>query len=209
MHTSAWNDDLEYIQQPATDTIWALDASEVLESSLRGEHNRRNATLVYKALEYLDIGDTLTITSALIRFPGTDRRFERLADNLVSDYGHHPEEIAATLQLAREITDEIVLVYQPHQNWRQHFIRDQYVNQFELAKKVYWLPTYLTRENADQPVLTPQELTVNITNKDAIEYAELNDALWTAIQKHRDEGHLVLCMGAGTIDGWVRDQLAR
>ncbi|MGH7218529.1 MAG: Mur ligase domain-containing protein [Candidatus Microsaccharimonas sp.] len=207
-HTIAWKHDLDYIQQTVNDAIWALHPNEVLELSLHGEHNRRNATLVYKALEYLGLGDTLTITNALIRFPGTDRRFERLGENLISDYGHHPDEIAATLQLANEITDDIVLVYQPHQNWRQHFIRDQYVNQFELAKKVYWLPTYLTRENTDQPVLTPQELTANITNKDAIEYAELGDALWAEIQKHRDEGHLVLCMGAGTIDAWVREKLA-
>ncbi len=207
-HTIAWKHDLDYIQQPTNDTIWALQPNEVLELSLHGEHNRRNATLVYKALEYLEVGDTLTATNALIRFPGTDRRFERLAENLISDYGHHPDEIAATLQLAREITDDIVLVYQPHQNWRQHFIRDQYVDQFELAKKVYWLPTYLTRENTDQPVLTPQELTANITNKESIEYAELGDALWAEIQKHRSEGHLVLCMGAGTIDSWVREKLA-
>ncbi len=149
---------------------------------------------------------------ALIRafetFPGTDRRFEKLAENLYSDYGHHPEEIAVTLQLAREVSDHVVLVYQPHQNWRQHFIRDQYTNQFEQAETVYWLPTYLTRENTDQVVLTPQELTSNITNLDAIHYAELNDALWNEIQNHIAEGKLVVCMGAGTIDNWVRTSLS-
>jgi UDP-N-acetylmuramate--alanine ligase len=145
--------------------------------------------------------------AALVRFPGTDRRFEKLADNLVSDYGHHPEEIEATLQRAREGAEKVVLVYQPHQNWRQHFIRDQYTNQFELAEKVFWLPTYLTRENPDQPTLTPRDLTANLTNLTAVEYAELNDALWDQIQQYRSDGYLVLCMGAGTIDGWVRGKL--
>lgn len=208
-HTIAWQRDLSYIEQPADDAIWALGDDERLGIRLLGIHNRRNATLVFKALEYLGIGDTGQNTAALVRFPGTDRRFEKLGENLYSDYGHHPEEIAATLQRARESSEKIVLVYQPHQNWRQHFIRDQYTDQFELAEKVFWLPTYLTRENPDQAVLTPQELTVNLTNKDAVEYAELNDALWTEVQTYRDNGYLVLCMGAGTIDGWVREQLAR
>ena len=205
--TIAWQQDLDYIEQPANDSIWALDPEQTIDVDLLGEHNRRNATLVSKALENLGLADKERSIEALATFPGTDRRFEKLADNLYSDYGHHPEEIAATLQLAREASEEIVLVYQPHQNWRQHFIRDQYTDQFEVADKVFWLPTYLTRENSDQTVLTPQELTTNITNKDALEYAELNHALWNEIQKARESGALVLTMGAGTIDSWVREQL--
>lgn len=206
-YTIAWQHDLDYIQQPVNDTIEALQDDAALGIRVLGAHNRRNATLVYKALERLSIGDIQTISAALDRFPGTNRRFEQLGDNLYSDYGHHPEEIAATLQRAYESSHNIVLVYQPHQNLRQHFIRDQYTNQFELAEKVYWLPTYLTREDPTKPVLTPQELTANLTNKDAVEYAELNAELWNAIQAAREAGKLVLVMGAGTIDGWAREQL--
>lgn len=206
--TIAWKKDLEYINQPLGSSIWALDSTETIQVKLAGEHNRRNATLVLKGLEYLKIGNTETNQANLENFPGTDRRFEKLADNLFSDYGHHPEEIAATMQSARELSDNVILIYQPHQNWRQHFIRDQYTDQFELAEKVYWLPTYLTRENPDQAVLTPQELTTHITNKDALVYADLNDELWRDIQTYRTAGKLVLCMGAGTIDGWVREKLA-
>lgn len=207
-HTIAWKKDIDYIRQPVNSGIWALTADEIAPVRLTGEHNRRNATLVLKTLEYLELGNDEKNRSILEAFPGTDRRFEKLADKLYSDYGHHPEEIAATLQLAREVSDRVVLVYQPHQNWRQHFIRDRYTDQFELAEKIYWLPTYLTRENPDQPTLTPQELTQNITNKETIEYAEPNDALWQKIQEARDDGALVLAMGAGTIDGWVRERLA-
>jgi len=205
--TIAWEKDIEYIEQPTNDSIWALGETETSQVQITGEHNRRNATLVLKALEYLELGDAQKNLSILDSFPGTDRRFEKLADNLYTDYGHHPEEIAATLQLAREISENIVLVYQPHQNWRQHFIRDQYTTQFELAETIYWLPTYLTRENPDQVTLNPKELTVNVTNKSAIIYSELNTKLWDKIQQHREAGKLVLCMGAGTIDSWVREQL--
>lgn len=209
-HTIGWEKDLSFISQPSSDAIWALGAKEVAPLHLAGEHNRRNATLVLKGLEFLNLGNDATGNSKILEnFPGTDRRFEKLADNLYSDYGHHPEEIAATLQLAHELSKHVVLVYQPHQNQRQHSVRDQYTNQFENAEKVYWLPTYLSREDPNLPVLTPEELTINVTNRDAIDYNSLNEELWDKIQGHRETGHLVLCMGAGTIDGWVREQLAK
>jgi UDP-N-acetylmuramate--alanine ligase len=186
---------------------WILGDNEVMDIHLPGIHYRQNGTLTAKAIEYLKLADPGTTVDILNRFPGTDRRFERLGDNLYSDYGHHPSEIKAMLQLAREMSDHVVLVYQPHQNVRQYEVRDEYTDCFEPAEKIYWLPTYLSRENPQLAILTPQELTRNITNHDSVEQVEMNDDLWEHIQKARDEGKLVLCMGAGSIDGWVRDQL--
>ena len=208
-HTIAWQKDLDHIQEPATDTIEALASDAVAPLHIAGEHNRRNATLVLEGLKMLALGNESENEKILEQFPGTDRRFERLADNLYSDYGHHPEEIAATLQLAQELSPNIVLVYQPHQNWRQYALKDSYTTQFEAAKKIIWLPTYLTRENPNQPTLTPQEITQNITNRQDISYGELDETLWQTIQRHRQQGYLVLCMGAGTIDGWIRQHLEK
>ena len=205
-HTIMWRPDIEYVKA-STDNTWVLD--EPLNLQLTGEHNRRNGSLVVKAMEYLGIAKEEAAIAALSLFPGTDRRFEKLASNLYSDYGHHPVEIEATLQLAKEMSDHVVLVYQPHQNRRQHRIRDMYTTQFEKADLVYWLPTYLSREDADQPILPPEELIANITNKNNVHIAEFNDTLWKEIQKAREEGKLVLCMGAGAIDSWVREQLER
>ena len=205
--TIGWENDLSYISQPTGETVWALRNSEVVDLALTGEHNRRNATLILKGLEFLGLGNEDRNRDVLSRFPGTDRRFEKLAEDLYTDYGHHPEEIAATLQLAREISKSVVLVYQPHQNWRQHFIRDQYTNQFEAASEVYWLPTYLTRENPDQEILSPEELTKNLTNPEAVHYAQLDETLWQSVQLARQNGSLVLFMGAGSIDAWLRGQL--
>lgn len=184
---------------------WIL--SEPLDVNLAGAHNRRNATLVLKALEKL--GYTGNYRENLENFPGAARRFEKLANNLYSDYGHHPAEISATLQMARELNDKVVLVYQPHQNARQHEIKDQYKSQFELADTVYWLPTYLSRENPNQAVLDPEELTANLTNKPAVKIADLDNVLWQNIQAALNEGKLVLGMGAGSIDAWLREQLAK
>jgi UDP-N-acetylmuramate--alanine ligase len=205
-----WHANNTTIQATAEDG-WILGDMEVMEDiRLTGAHNRRNATLVAKAFEYMQPEgyDASRIHNLLSTFPGTDRRFERLADGLYTDYGHHPIEIAATLQLAREIADHVILVYQPHQNIRQHEIRHEYTTCFEQADQIYWLPTYLSREDPTLPLLTPHDLIQTITNKAAVHVADLDDTLWNHIQEARDRGSLVLTMGAGSIDGWVRGQLA-
>lgn len=186
---------------------WILGDNDKADIQLPGEHIRRNASLVVKAFERLGLaGD---VVGAINHFPGVDRRFEKLADNLYTDYAVHPREIAATIALARELSSNVTIVYQPHQNVRQHEIKKLYTTDiFSEANAIYWIPTYLTRENPDQAILTPSELTANIEHDD-IHTAELDDALWENIQRARDRGSLVLCMGAGTIDDWVRDRLTR
>ena len=178
------------------------------DSSLRlhGEHNRRNASLILAAIESFGLPAKYA-ADGLNKFPGTDRRFEKLADNLYTDYGHTPAEIEATLQMAKEVSDAIVLVYQPHQNMRQHQIKDEYKSAFLSVEKVYWLPTYLSREDPALKVLTPEELTAGVTNREAVEVADLDDALWEKIAEARNAGKLVLLMGAGNIDSWAREKL--
>lgn len=196
-----WSSDATFIDVP--DTAWLLADNEVNLFRIVGEHNRRNATLVAKALEYLHLEQNDNLSN----FPGTNRRFEKLADNLYSDYGHTPTEIKATLQLARELSPHVVLVYQPHQNIRQHEIASQYTDDiFANAEEIYWLPTYLSREDETLEILTPAQLAKNL-NASKVHLAELDDTLWQEISRHRATGDLVLMMGAGSIDGWVRSKL--
>lgn len=207
-HVIGWSDQHEELYKNSP-KAHLLGPGEVNNSiKLAGEHNRRNATLAQAGLKWL--GFTQNTDNIISQFPGTDRRFEMIADNLYSDYAHHPVEIAATLQLASELSKNIVLVYQPHQNIRQHEVKDQYTNQFEKAKKIYWLPTHEpagSRQNSNLPMLSPADLIANITNKKNIEIANFNDELWHRIQNERAAGSLVICMGAGKIDSWVRDKL--
>jgi UDP-N-acetylmuramate--alanine ligase len=183
-------------------TVFVDEVSPLLR--LNGEHNRRNASLILAALEKFGQQPRF-VADGLNKFPGTSRRFEMLANNLYTDYGHTPSEIAATLQMARELSDDVVLVYQPHQNVRQHEIRDQYTDElFKDAVQVYWLPTYQSREDPSLPILTPEDLSKQLTN---VTISDLDDELWDKIQEARDSDKLVLCMGAGSIDGWVRSQI--
>jgi UDP-N-acetylmuramate--alanine ligase len=207
----AWQQDLDYVGiKTAENKIIAVDdlLSQEETVKLPGAHNRRNALLACAVFDMLfpELGFE-QIIAAISRFPGTQRRFERLAENLYSDYGHHPAEIAATLQMANEVSKRVVLVYQPHQNIRQHEMADEYRDSLSGARHTYWLPTYLTREDPQLPVLTPKQLIAKLDDPKIAEPAEMNDELIANIHREIARGSLVLVMGAGDIDKWTREHL--
>ena len=111
--------------------------------------------------------------------------------------------------MARELKERdgykgVVAIYEPHQNVRQHEIKDQYRDAFETADKIFWLPTYLTRENPNLEVLTPAQLFANLTNVDCAEAAEANETLAQKLQALHNEGWLLILMTAGPADSWYR-----
>lgn len=190
-----------------------LDFTE--QFSLAGEARRYDANLAMQAVFEMaeEAGFEEVTQEELIKildeFPGVGRRFERLADGVYTDYGHHPEEIAATVEMAKEEAERlgkkgVVVVYQPHQNTRQHEVRDGYYDAFSGVEKLYWLPTYLTRENPDLAVLSPQELLEGLENSEVGEEADMDEKLATALLKWQKEGFLVMLMSAGPADKWFR-----
>ncbi|MBR3157143.1 hypothetical protein IKF20_01780 [Candidatus Saccharibacteria bacterium] len=182
---------------------------------LAGEVRRQDAALAVAAIEQMikDEGssyDLAELVKILDEFPGVGRRFERISDGVYSDYAHHPEEITATIEIAREECERlhkkgVVVIYQPHQNTRQYEVRDQYYGAFEGADKIYWLPTYLTRENPDLPVLKPSELAGGLKNQEIVSLAILSPGLKKAIEKDLAEGYIVVLMTAGPADGWLKN----
>lgn len=178
---------------------------------LAGEVRRKDATLAMEAIKLMapKIAEE-KIIEILNNFPGVGRRFEKIADGVYTDYAHHPEEIAATIGVAREQAEMdgkkgAVAVYQPHQNTRQHEVRSGYKDAFMDADKIYWLPTYLTREDPNLPILTPGELISGLTNASVAEVAELDDVLAEKLRQYMDEGYLLILMAAGPADEWWRE----
>jgi UDP-N-acetylmuramate--alanine ligase len=208
-HTLLWRKDLHALDEPniASD-VTVFDSSISLEHlHLPGLHTRQNAFLVERAVMML-LPEVAyhDVVSAINSFPGTDRRMERLDDNLYSDYGHHPSEIIATLAAAKELSEKVALVYQPHQNVRQYLIRHEYTPElFADADEVYWLPTYHSREDLALEILAPEQLAAGL-DQNRVHYSNLDEDLWSEIQRLRENGYLVLAMGAGDIDAWLRKQ---
>jgi len=207
-----WQRNVKNLNISPRESVHLLDDnSDTSQLKLVGQHNRENAFLLATAFDLGLLSDTgvsfVDFASTLPSFPGPSRRFEKLADNIYSDYGHHPTEIKATLSMAKKLGKRVILVYQPHQNIRQHQIYQDYTDQvFADADEIYWLPTYFNREDPDLEILQPEQLTAHLSKK--VHFADLDDNLWQSIQQHQRQGDLVLCMGAGSIDGWVRQQLA-
>ncbi len=207
--TILFEDSYQFLQPLQNENVEVFDHSpDMNEIGLPGQFMRNNAFLVAETLRKIDDYDSDELYQILAEFPGTDRRFEKLADNLYTDYAHHPSEIAATLQKAREISDNVVVVYQPHQNVRQHEVANEYEHAFDLANKVYWTPTYLVRENPDLTVLAPEDLIAKLNNPDVAESAELDENLWQKVSQHLADNDLVIFMGAGPIDAWLRNQIS-
>ena len=184
---------------------------------LAGEARRHDAGLAMQAVleivknENLEVSDD-KIIKVLNDFPGVGRRFEKLSDGIYTDYAHHPEEIKATMDVALDEMDirgkkGVVVVYQPHQNTRQHEVQDLYYDAFIGAEKVFWLPTYLTREDESLPILKPLDFIGQLDNAEVAEEAELGDGLWMEIQRYSNLGYLVILMTAGPADGWLRKQI--
>ncbi len=143
------------------------------------------------------------------QFPSLSRRFEKIVQNLYSDYAHTIPKITGCLQTAREMSENIVVVYEPLTNRRQHYIQDDYADLFQGVKHLYWVPSYLAREDPEQHILTPAELIKKMSNPEIAEPAELNPALKQALQKHMDQGDLVVCMSGGggnSLDEWLRQE---
>lgn len=142
-------------------------------------------------------------------FPGVGRRFEKIIDGVYTDYAHHPEEISATVKMAQEECEMVgrkgvVVVYQPHQNTRQHEVKDEYREAFMGVKKLFWLPTYLTRENPDLRLIEPEEFIAGLENVEVAEKAKLDDELEDRLRKYVDDDYLVILMTAGPADEWLR-----
>ncbi len=182
--------------------------------SLAGAARREDATTAIKAVKMMaesegkEIKDE-DIIEVLNLFPGVGRRFEKISEGVYSDYAHHPEEIEATIEIANEESKNtgkkgVVVLYEPHQNTRQHEVKDGYKSAFSGAKKVFWLPTYLTREDESLKVLTPADFIAGLEDPGIAEPAELNDELAQRIRNLRDEGYLILLMTAGPADAWLR-----
>ncbi len=174
-------------------------------TKLPGIRIRQNARLLIEALsDQLGI-DKDSLVTFVDTFPGTERRMERLAEHVYTDYAHHPVEIASALAQASEIHQPVVAVYQPHQNIRQHEIANDYRDSFRQAQKVYWLPTYLSREaDSPLPILSPGELIAKLDDPTTAEPAEMDDHLRTELETWRKQGALIVCLAAGDLDAWFR-----
>lgn len=121
-----------------------------VELGIPGRHNVLNS-LAATALA-LELGcDFASVTRGLVSFAGARRRFETkyLSRHyrIVDDYGHHPTEIAATLQTAQSLKPErLVVIFQPHRYTRTQLLRDDFGRVLQNVDKLYVADVYPASE---------------------------------------------------------------
>lgn len=206
----------EQFRKQSERIIGEEDILSTNELTLAGEFRRYDAGLALSAISMMILESDLNrsvnmseLIQALNEFPGAGRRFEKIIDGVYSDYGHHPEEVKATVEMARELVerekyDGLAVIYEPHQNSRQHEVINGYANAFLGVDKVFWLPTYLTREDESLSVLKPEDFIGTLSNKEVAEPAEENEEFAEKLRTLRSQNYLILLMTAGPADGWLR-----
>ena len=111
------------------------------ETHLFGEHNVLN-TLAVIAVSYFEKIDLGKVKQELLTFKGVKRRFteKTVADMvIIDDYAHHPHEIRATLDAARQQypNKKLIAVFQPHTFTRMIALMDDFAKSLNIADQVY------------------------------------------------------------------------
>lgn len=189
--------------------------SWVVEWSLVGEHNARNATAAIAVADYFGVGLRSSI-AALAQFVGPRRRFETKGwPNgvwVVDDYGHHPTEVGATLEAARSSTrGSVWVVFQPHTTNRTASLLNEFGTAFQAADHALILPIYQPsgRETAPRAV-TSADLVGRVQangHPDARAVASFDEAR-ALLRAQVRPGDLVMTMGAGDVT-LLSDELVR
>jgi UDP-N-acetylmuramate--alanine ligase len=204
-------EDANYLGLREDPKLKFVNKNEANTVKLVGQYNRLDgllAVVAFKDVTGLDIEDIL---EKINQFPGLERRMEAIIPNLYSDYAHTPEKIRAAMNVATEMAVDnnqpIYVIYEPLTNRRQHYIKDEYGNVFDASEHVYWIPSYLAREDPELPILEPSELIQSLSNPTIASAAKMNDSLLEIIKKHLNEGAMIIALnggGGGGLDEWLR-----
>jgi UDP-N-acetylmuramate--alanine ligase len=179
-----------------------------------GEHNVRNALAAIAVATELNVADS-AIQSALAKFAGVGRRFQRYGNfktqdggsaTLIDDYGHHPVEMEATLAAARGAFAgrRLVLAFQPHRYTRTRDCFEDFVRVMARGVDAVLLAEVYA---AGEPPIAAADgralmhaLRVASSHIQAVFIPQIGE-MASAIVNFAKDGDIVLCMGAGSVGG--------
>lgn len=170
-----------------------------------GVHNKKNAAAAFAVATALGL-DPKAIQTSLENFAGTWRRFEykgetRNGARVYDDYGHHPTEIKATLQGARELypRERLIVAFQPHLYSRTKLLLEDFAKAFEQADEVVLAPIYASRE-IDDGSISSEILAKKISENGAFAKSlpSLKD-VENYLAGQSKKGDVIVVLGAGDI----------
>src|SRR5580692_6829480 len=169
-----------------------------------GRHNVLNAMAAAAAAMELEVKPD-AIREALAAFSGVDRRFQvrgkERGITVVDDYGHHPTEIRATLDAARQCgSGRVHVLFQPHRYSRTFHLMDEFARAFHQADTLFVMDIYAASESPIEGI-TAEALVERIRQfgHRGVEYVGTVDFGADALFAVAAEGDLVLTLGAGNV----------
>jgi UDP-N-acetylmuramate--alanine ligase len=187
--------------------------------NLPGRHNVLNSLAAVAVATELDIPDA-AIQRALAQFQGIDRRLQQLGEIqwpggralIVDDYGHHPTEIAATLDAVRQgwPSRRLVLAFQPHRYTRTRDLLDDFGRVLGECDVLLVTEVYAAGEapiaGADGRAICRAVRTRGLMEPVFVEHVE---DLAESLRGILHDGDVVLTMGAGHIGAVAQDLKSR
>jgi len=174
------------------------------ELRIPGRHNVLNAMAAAAVAMELEVTPD-AIREALAAFSGVDRRFQvrgkERGITVVDDYGHHPTEIRATLDAARQCGFRRVhVLFQPHRYSRTFHLMDEFARAFHQADTLFVTDIYAASERPIEGV-TAEALVERIRQfgHRAVEYVGTVDRGADALFGVASEGDIALTLGAGNV----------
>ena len=182
-----------------------------IKVNLLGDHNISNATASIAIA--LNLGIKMSkIKKALKKFLGIQRRFTKVFSvekrEFFDDYAHHPTEIRAVINGAREVYKDrkIICVFQPHRYSRVKALKNEFASSFRSIDTVILCPVYSAGEkikyNFNQSTFSKL-----ISQKSKIQVVNIKSQkeLKNYFKKNLLDNEMVICMGAGSISNWIRE----
>ena len=175
-----------------------------VQLGIPGLHNVLNALGAIAVASSCGV-DFSKMNQALSSFAGAKRRFEtkHLSKRyrIVDDYGHHPTEVAATLQTARSYKPgRVIVLFQPHRYSRTHKLADDFGKTLQAADLVFVTDIYAASEDPIPGVSGQTIVDAILANGSTKAYfvPDLPTAHY-AVGNNLAEGDLFLTLGAGNV----------
>lgn len=173
------------------------------ELSVVGEHNISNS-LAAICVAYAQKVDVSAIREGLISFRGAERRFQKKGEingiTVIDDYAHHPSEIDATLNAAKNYPhNRLVCVFQPHTYTRTKNFLKEFARSLTKADMVIITDIYAAREK-DTGEVSSMDLYEELKKLDAdVYYISSFTEIKNFLLKNCINGDMLITMGAGDV----------
>jgi UDP-N-acetylmuramate--alanine ligase len=183
--------------------------------NLPGRHNVLNSLAAIAVATELSIADS-AIQQALSTFQGIDRRLQLVGElrmtegdvAIIDDYGHHPTEIAATLEALRQAYEgrRIVLVFQPHRYTRTRDLLDDFARVLAQADALLVTEVYAAGE-AHIEGADGRAICRAVRSRGKVEpvFVPQIEEIPVALHALLRAGDVIAMMGAGSISAAAHD----